>query len=278
MQIGNYRISECVVDHFSLDGGAMFGSVPKNLWSRAIGADDENRIDMVCRILVLDDGKRRILVDLGCGQKFNEKNRKIYKMSRTRSERLGELLPGVTDVILTHLHFDHVGGVSYYDGTDLKLNFPDALHYVQRSNWELAQAPGVRERATYLPENVEPLKQARLTLLDGESELLPQIFVHCSDGHTTGLQWLRITDGAQTAAFVSELVPTAHHLPLPYVMGYDMCASTTLRDKAALLERAEREGWWLILDHDKDTAVCKAKRDEKGRYFAAEAAKLPSAI
>ena len=266
MKIGEYSISSIVPTTFRLDGGAMFGSVPKVLWSQKIAADTDNCIPLCCRVLVLEAPGRKILVDMGSGRKWNEKKEKIYNFSYHPAGALHELIPDVTDVIVTHLHFDHVGGVSYFDpdGNPV-LSYPNARYHIQRANWEIARAPGVRERATYLAENVEPLVAANLHLIDGDTELFPGIEVFRSDGHTLGLQWVKISDDTTTLVCPSELVPSAHHIQIPYVMGYDLHAALTLEDKEKLISAAVQHKWILFFGHDVDTAACTLAFDERGR-------------
>ncbi len=147
--------------------------------------------------------------------------------------------------------------------------------HLQEKNWDRAQNPGVRERATYLAPNIEPLKNAKLRLAKDGQEILPGVKVFEINGHTDGMQWVLLSDGNTKLAYAADLIPTAHHLPVPYVMGYDLCASTSMREKEAFLEQAEREGWWVAFDHDADTAIVRVGRDKKGAFEAAERGELP---
>jgi glyoxylase-like metal-dependent hydrolase (beta-lactamase superfamily II) len=277
MEIAGYSVQSYIATNFALDGGAMFGSVPKVLWQRKIEADNQNRIPLVSRILVLTKADRQILVDVGCGRKWSEKQQEIYSFVYPSEKKLHEVFPKVTDVVITHLHFDHGGGLTYYDQQgDVRLSFPKARHYVQQANWDVACAPGVREQATYLEENVAPLKNVDLLLTRDAQEILPGITVHRANGHTQGLQWLTLTDGEQTLACPSELIPTAHHIGLPWVMGYDLCAETTLKEKAAFLEAAIENEWTVFFGHDADTAAVKIGRDERGRAMVKESVDIGS--
>lgn len=269
MKIGRYSIKTVLFGSFRLDGGCMFGSVPKNLWSKSIASDEENRIPLVCRSLLLEDDTRKILIDVGTGDKWSDKLRAIYAISLTPHSKLGFNPSDVTDVILTHLHFDHAGGISYKtpDGT-LALTYPDAEVHLQVANWERAQRPSPKDRASYLPDTVEPLKQATLRLYDGSVEILPEIKVHRVDGHTPGQQWIEIGSGAERIFFPTDLIPTAHHVPLAYHMGYDVCADTLLKEKIAFLEQAIQPGVRVCFQHDADTAFATIRMNDRGGFEA----------
>lgn len=251
----------------------MFGSVPKNLWAQAAPPDDENRILLATRSLVIEDQDRRILVDLGCGDKWTEKSRAIFAIPE------GEYRPvlGVTDVLLTHLHFDHAGGVSRFrqTGPEIEPCYPEAVHHVSAENYENAKRPNVRERASYLPENVNALALVQLQLTHDEQEIWPGITVHRSDGHTRGLHWIKVSDGGETIVFPADLCPTSKHLPLPFVMGYDMCAQTALQEKSDFLRGAVEGNWVICFEHDPELAAARVRFDEKGRAFVSEGIELP---
>lgn len=275
MKIGEYEISAIVCDHISLDGGAMFGSVPKTLWERAIAADDRNRIPMACRVLLIKSAERTFLVDVGCGDKWTQKERDIFAISSVLDKRLEDSVSGVTDIVITHLHFDHAGGISRKNSSgELELCFPDAAVHCSRKNFEHAQSPGIRERASYLKDNIAILEAAKLHLTEDGQELAPGLTLHQADGHTPGLQWVKVSSAGETCAFPSDLMPTAHHVPLPWVMGYDLCAQTSMSEKAEFLEVAAEEGWTVIFEHDRDTEAGIIGRDERGRYSLKSAISL----
>lgn len=275
MRVGNFDVFQLVVDRFRLDGGAMFGSVPKPLWQRAIPADSENRIQLCCRTLVLRSSDRVFAVDLGCGQKWQEKQRSIY-VFEPQVASLRTALADVTDIVLTHLHFDHCGGATVWDDKqNSELTFPSARVHLQGKNWERAQHPGPRERATYLAANVEPLGRGNLVLHASGDLIVPGLEVSELNGHTDGLQSVRLTSGRETILYPADLIPTAHHIPIPWVMGYDLCASTTMGEKEAVLRRAADEGWWIVFGHDADTCMARISRDSRGGYVVAERAELP---
>jgi glyoxylase-like metal-dependent hydrolase (beta-lactamase superfamily II) len=268
MQVAGYSISTLVCDTFKLDGGAMFGSVPKVLWSRQIAADSANRIPLACRLLLLEGHSRKVLIDCGVGRKWSEKEGQIYDICHKRS-----LPEGVTDLVLTHLHFDHGGGVSYRGGEgELRLTYPTATVHIQEANWERALNPGPRERASYLSENILPLKQATRRLCHDGEEILPGIIVHRADGHTLGLQWIVIGD---ELAFPADLIPTSHHVPLPYIMGYDLHAEKTLEEKTLFLSQAVQKQWTVVFEHDAEVAAARITVDDQGRYSIGERVLVP---
>ena len=267
-----YTVESVLPDIFRLDGGAMFGAVPKALWERRIPSDERNRIQLACRILHLTGYGKEILIDLGCGTKWNDKDRDIFAVE-PKTKPVHELFPGTTDVILTHLHFDHAGGISY-NSPGLMLSFPRAAHYLPKKNLEHARNPGPRERASYLRENIEVLDHAKLNLTTNGSTILPFITAFEVNGHTHGLQWLLIGQAPGAIAYPADLIPTAHHVSIPYVMGYDLCAETTMREKHAFLERAVQENWIVVFEHDIDTPAATIRKDEKGQFTVDKVAQL----
>ena len=267
LTIGPYQVNVLVSDYIRLDGGAMFGAVPKVLWERKIKADERNRIPMLCRLLLLKSADRFAVVDLGCGNKWNEKERDIYAIESKLSVPIHQALPGITDVILTHLHFDHCGGVSYRDESEaLHLSFPDATHHLQEFHWEYSRNPVIRERASFFPANLEPLKNAELNLLKDGDEVLPGVKVYEFGGHTNSMQGVVVSDGKTTLAFPADLIPTAHHIHIPYVMGYDLWAERSCEEKEMFLEKAVSEDWVVVFEHDVDTAAGRIGKDNSGKY------------
>lgn len=286
LTIGPWKIQTLETGHLWLDGGSMFGSVPKPLWSRDHAPDERNRIRLAMRCLLLDDGARRVLVDVGVGTKFSEKLRDIYRVEteHTLESALGTagLTPAdVTDVILTHLHFDHAGGATRREGEDVVPALPKAKYLVQLRNLENARHPNPRERASYLPENFEPLVRAQvLKTLEGPTSPFPGVELITAQGHTRGQQLVRV-HGAQGAVyFVADLIPTRSHVRIPYVMGYDVAAIETMREKQALLERAVEEDAWICLEHDPEVALGRVRREGDdfawGDTVAPTAASVPA--
>jgi glyoxylase-like metal-dependent hydrolase (beta-lactamase superfamily II) len=276
-QVGNYNVSVFVSDMFSLDGGTMFGGVPKPLWSKCVSSDQLNRMVLCCRLLVLQGEGRTVLVDGGCGCKWSEKEQEIYDFKRCHEGELHEQVHGVTDVILTHLHFDHMGGTSYENASGgVCLSFPEAVHYIQANNWERALNPGPREKASYLPANIEPLKQAKLKLVQGEEQILPGVRVFETKGHTAGHQWVLVGEGKGALAFPGDLLPMAHHMHLPYLTAFDMSVDDAIEEKRNFLERALAEDWTLVFCHDPKTPAAKAAKDKYGRYIVGQVVEVPA--
>ena len=270
MPLGRFTLS--VHDHggYRLDGGAMFGTVPRALWAGLIAPDEENRIRLATRSLLIRDDRRLFVVDVGCGDKWSDKLRRIFGVEPVAP------LPAaadVTDVILTHLHFDHVGGLSrrvpgQADGVEPC--YPGARVHLQASNYETAREPGPRERASYLKENLVVLGRVPLELARGGREIAPGLRVHRSDGHTRGLQWVEVRDDGRTVAFPSDLIPTSRHLPVPYAMGYDMNVERLLEEKQEFLRRAVAEDWIVVFVHDPDVPAARIRVDERGHYAVRE--------
>jgi glyoxylase-like metal-dependent hydrolase (beta-lactamase superfamily II) len=271
MTIGPYDVNTLETGRFALDGGAMFGIVPKPIWSRFHPADERNRVELAMRVLLIRDGKRNILVDVGIGTKLPPKLVDIYRVELERSS-LGSSLgkfdlhpTDITDVILTHLHFDHAGGATQKrDGTVLP-TFPEATHYVQKAHWELAMNPTVKDRGSFMKDDYLPIRDAgRLELLDGESEILPGIDLVIVNGHTDAQQLVRIRGNGKTLLYCCDLVPTVGHLPYPYVMAYDLRPLVTIEEKKRILGQAYEEKTILIFEHDPAVEAATIKSGEKG--------------
>lgn len=271
MKIGPYEIFTIQTGFVSLDGGAMFGVVPKALWNKTNPADEFNRIKLALRTMVIRDEDRTILVDAGVGTKMTDKLNKIYNVDPSQHNLpKGLAMKGIapadiTDVIVTHLHFDHVGGATYYDNGELKLTFPNAHYYVQGEQWHWANNPSEKDHASYMLENFQPLWDAgKLIELDGPQEIFPGIEMLVMYGHTHGMQLPKISDGATTLLYCADLMPTASHIPLPYIMGYDNNPLITLEEKKRLLQRIVAEKWILVFEHDPFRAAGTVALTEKG--------------
>jgi len=274
MQIGDYQIRLIEAGNFGLDGGAMFGVVPKTLWTKAYQVPDEmNRIELSTRLLYLEGNGRKILVDTGNGTKLDEKSQKIYKINsldRGPAEQLKSIKidpTEITDVILTHLHFDHVGGATEYDENGvLRPTFENAKYYVQKKQLEWARNPSPKDRASFMPENYEPLvEEGLLETIEGEGELFPGIHVKPLDGHTKAMQMLTIDGkGSKDLVYFADLCPTSAHLKLPYVMGYDNYPLTTLEEKKKYLLPAAEESSIVVFEHDAFTKFGRLQIGLKG--------------
>jgi glyoxylase-like metal-dependent hydrolase (beta-lactamase superfamily II) len=272
MKIANYELHAIETGSFALDGGAMFGVVPKTLWERAIPPDEKNRIPMAARPLLLVGNGRKILIDVGNGSKMNEKLSAIYKIDSSKNDLLSSLqqlninLTDITDVILTHLHFDHCGGSTFRDNDgEVKPSFPNAQYYVQRDHWEWAQNPTERDKASFFPDDYMPLyERGILNFTEGEEEILPNISCRICNGHTTSLQAPLISDGTTSLLYVADLMPTIAHVQLPWIMGYDLRPLVTLEEKRRILNEAVDGKWTLFFEHDATTQTCMLQRTEKG--------------
>lgn len=281
---GRYEIAPVETGRLRLDGGAMFGVVPRNLWEKTNPADEQNRIDMRMRTLLIRDAERTILVDAGVGHKESDKFNSIFAIDFSDHtlegglRALGVAPEDVTDVIVTHLHFDHVGGAVIHRDDELRLRFPNADHYVQRRQWDWANAPSDRDRASYLPYNFVPIDDAgKLRLLDGEEELFPDLHLHVVDGHTFGQQLIRLTDGDQSVVYAADLIPMSSHVPAPWIMGYDLQPLNTLAEKEELLSRAVTKRDILVFEHDAFSEASLVGVGKKG-YEPAHAGRLSDVI
>lgn len=270
-QLGPYTLHTIETGRFGLDGGAMFGVVPKPLWEKRIAPDEKNRIPLAMRCLLLEGNDRLILIDTGLGDTYTDKFAKIFAIDHEHSElhrslkAAGHSAADVTDVVLTHLHFDHGGGCTTRRNGMLALTFPNATHYVQRAHWNWARNPNPREKNSFLEENLEPLASAsQLHLLDGDGPLFDNVTVRTVFGHTEAQQMVQIDGDGQTLVFVADLLPTTAHVPLPYVMGYDVRPLQTMKEKEAFLDEAHTEGWHLFFEHDPDVALANLQEGPKG--------------
>ena len=271
MKIGPYTLHEIHAGRLGLDGGAMFGIIPKPLWERRIAPDGRNRIPLAMRCLLLEGDGRLILVDNGVGDKYDAKFADIYDVDVESSELHRSLQAAgfgadeVTDVILTHLHFDHCGGSTVRDGQDmLRVAFPNATFHVQAAHWTWAHT-SPREGASFLSENLDPLEASgQLRLVEGPGELLPGIEALVVNGHTRGQQLLKIRDDDTTLLYAADLLPTAAHVPLLWVMAYDVAPLDTLAEKEPILAQAAREGWTVFFEHDTETAIARIEHSDRG--------------
>jgi glyoxylase-like metal-dependent hydrolase (beta-lactamase superfamily II) len=259
-RLGAFRLHALEAGLQRLDGGAMFGVVPKPLWERRIPADERNRIPLALRCLLVETADALVLIDTGVGNKETEKFHGIYGIDNVGAPtRLEDAIraaghgPEDVDVVIsTHLHFDHAGGNTVLDPDGIiRPAFPGARHVVQRGEYEFARLPNERIRASYMAPNYEPIRELGLwDLVEGETEVVPGVWVVPTPGHTPHHQSVLIRSAGETACFLADLVPTTAHLPLPWIMGYDLEPLVTLESKRGLLDRARREDWLLVFEHD----------------------------
>ena len=270
-QIGPYTLHPIETGRFALDGGAMFGIVPKPLWERRIPADDRNRIPLAMRCLLLKGGGRVALIDCGIGDVFDDTFREryavdhdVHELHRSLAEA-GVAAEEVTDLILTHLHFDHAGGVTRRtEAGALALTFPRARHHVQRTHWHWARDPAPKEANSFWQEDLDVLEASgQLCFADGEAELLPGMHAMLVSGHTRAQQMVRISGPKRTLVFVADLLPTTAHLGPAWTMAYDVEPLVTGQEKKAFLERALEGGWDLFFEHDPEVVVAGLAREQE---------------
>lgn len=263
--------------NFKLDGGAMFGVVPKTIWTKTNPADENNLIDIAARCLLIEEGNRLILIDTGMGNKQSEKFFGYYSLWGTHSidkslAKYGFHRDDITDVFMTHLHFDHCGGSIQWnkDKTGYEPAFKNAKFWTNDNHWEWATKPNAREKASFLSENILPMQESGqlhfITRPEGDflskSELDFGIFF--VDGHTEKMMIPHIQYQGKTIVFMADLLPTAGHLPLPYVMGYDTRPLLTLPEKAKFLTAAAENNYYLFLEHDAHNEIITVEMTEKG--------------
>jgi glyoxylase-like metal-dependent hydrolase (beta-lactamase superfamily II) len=270
MKIGKYKLSIIESGFFGLDGGAMFGIIPKVLWQRTNHPDESNRIKLSTRHLLLESESQKILIDTGMGGKWDEKSKNIYAIDEKHSiisalEQNGLKAEDITDVILTHLHFDHTGGSTLLIDDNLVPAFPNAKYYVQKQNYDWAIKPSDRDKGSYLKENFLPLlEEGVLNFTIGNANLDNEIEFIVINGHTFGQQMVKISDGNNTLLFCGDLMPTTSHIPLPYIMGYDLQPLVTLQEKIKYLKIAVDKNWKLFFGHDPEFAFATVKKFGEG--------------
>lgn len=254
MKLGKFNIHAFSDGTFMLDGGQMFGVVPKVIWEKRIPADARNRIRMSLTCLVIQTGQQNILVETGIGDKFDRKYLEIYGVDHSTSlpselEKL-ELEPEDIDIVInTHLHFDHCGWNTCRQNGKLLPTFPRARYFVQRGEWEHAQHPTERDRASYVAEFFTGA-EGQTDLLDGDTEIVPGVSVEVVSGHTKNLQCVRVQSGGNTAFFISDVVPTCSHLPYPWTMSFDLFPLETLENKKRLLPELAAQEALVVFPHD----------------------------
>jgi glyoxylase-like metal-dependent hydrolase (beta-lactamase superfamily II) len=263
--------------YFKLDGGAMFGVVPKTLWSRTNPADSMNRIDLAARSLLIEDGNRLILIDAGMGNKQEDRFFRHFGLYGNDSldesiKKAGFARTDITDVFLTHLHFDHCGGAVRWNEnkTAYELSFPNARYWSNKQHWEWAVNPNEREKASFLSENLRPIQESgQLCFIETPKTSFASdcglgfgvLFVN---GHTEKQMIPHISYRGKTLVFMADLLPTAGHLPLPYIMGYDVRPLQTLEEKKRFLSRAADENFVLFMQHDANNPLITVQHTDRG--------------
>jgi len=273
MIFGDFELLPLSDGSFRLDGGAMFGVVPKPLWERRAPADEKNRIRLGLRPLLVRTGKRALIIDAGVGAKMDEKSLAIYAVDRTRTldhslADVGLTKASIDIVLASHLHFDHAGGFTERTlGGELLPAFPNARYVARTGEWDDATHPHERNRASYLQENFAPLADAKvLDLVPGDGEIIPGVRVVRTGGHTMHHQIVMIESGGRTAVFAADLIPTRAHVDVPWIMGYDLYPMDTLTFKRTFVREAIAHEYLIFFEHDPDIAAGYI-RESNGRLF-----------
>lgn len=276
------KVTSLETGYFKLDGGAMFGIVPKRLWAKLNPPDDNNLCTWSMRCLLIETGDRRILVDTGLGDKQDDKFRSHFEPHgpdtlKGNLHKLGLAPEDITDVLLTHLHFDHAGGAVSRDADgNLAPAFPNAVYWSNEAHWKWAENPNAREAASFLRENFLPLEAAGVLRFvdppgpDGETAWLPGIRLRWVYGHTEAMMLPIIDLGHTCLAYCADLIPSSFHLRIPYVMAYDLRPLLTLAEKERLLREAAERQWLLCFEHDPKTACVRMQMNENNQPVAAE--------
>ena len=257
MKLGDWHFRAFHDGRFKLDGGSMFGVVPKVMWEKKHPADESNRIDLDLRCLLADHGDRRILVDTGMGDRWDPKKIGVFGLERRPNQLVAELAEAgittdsVTDVILTHLHFDHAGGTLRQVDGRLQPVFAKARHWVQKRHWEWAGNPSERDQASFRFDDFASLKDTgQLKLVDGNQEIMPGVWVTTINGHTPGPQMVEFHTGHRVLVFCGDLCPFLSQVHVPWIMGFDLNPLLTVNEKKHFLTRAAEDGYILVFEHD----------------------------
>lgn len=270
LNIGKYTIEEIKTGTFALDGGAMFGIIPKPLWEKTNPADEKNRIQLGVRCLLLQSESKKILVETGIGNDWDEKFQKIYKIDQSKTDLQKSLKEKgidsseITDVILTHLHFDHVGGaVNFKNGKPVPA-FPNAKYHIQKEHFEYSQNCSDKDRGSFIKNRFLPLAEEGLLNLSSETQFDDEIEFRLVYGHTRAQQLIKLSDGNQTYLYAGDLIPFYSQIPIVYLMGYDIEPLKTVQEKKKYLTEAVEEEWKLIFGHDPNVAMATVQKAEKG--------------
>jgi glyoxylase-like metal-dependent hydrolase (beta-lactamase superfamily II) len=257
---------------FKLDGGAMFGVVPKTIWNKLNPADENNMISLAMRCLLIEDGNRLMLIDNGIGQKQDDKFFSYYYLHGDDSlensiHKLGFALGDITDMVLSHLHFDHCGGSIKWnsDHTKYETTFPNAAYWVAGDQWNEALAPNQREKASFLKENILPIQESgQMKLINKGDKMHPEIDFVFSKGHTQGMMHPVINYKGRKVVYLADMIPTQAHIPVTYVMGYDARPVDTMNEKSDMLKLAADNNYVLFFEHDPSNEACTVSYTEKG--------------
>jgi len=268
----NMKLYSIETGNLKLDGGAMFGVVPKVMWSKKYPADENNLINLAMRCLLVVDGDRKILIDNGIGEKQDEKFLKHFHLNGEHTlesslAKIGFSKDDITDMVLTHLHFDHTGASIEWnkDRTQLIPAFKNANYWVSKAQWEWATKPNKREKASFLGENIQPMEESgQLKIIEKEGMLFPNFMVKFFNGHTDGQVIPHINYNGRTVVFMADLLPSTAHIPIPWVMAYDTRPLLTLQEKEQFYKEAIENDYILFFEHDIFHECCTLEQTEKG--------------
>ncbi len=270
MKIGKYNLYSVETSEFGLDGGAMFGIIPKPVWEKKVSADELNRVNMVTRSLLLVSDEKKILIDTGNGTKWEEKYKQIYDINTDQyniEKSLGQYgfsSEQITDVICTHMHFDHIGGNTIIKSGEVVPTFPNAKYWISEENWKLANHPSQKDAGSFIENDWKVLAENQMIeIIDGREPFIEGIETFVTHGHTPGLLHPIVSDGSNKLFYGADIFPMVAHIPIPWVMAYDVQPVVTMEEKQKLLQKMEREDWILFFEHDPHIQACSVHKDGK---------------
>ena len=270
MKIGKYDLYSVETSEFGLDGGAMFGIIPKPVWEKKVSADELNRVNMVTRSLLLVSDEKKILIDTGNGTKWEEKYKQIYDINTDQYNiekslgKYGFSSEQITDVICTHMHFDHIGGNTKIKSGEVVPTFPNAKYWISEENWKLANHPSQKDAGSFIEHDWKVLAENQMIeIIDGREPFIEGIDTIVTHGHTPGLLHPIVSDGSNKLFYGADIFPMVAHIPIPWVMAYDVQPVVTMEEKQKLLQKMEQEDWILFFGHDPHVQACTVHKDGK---------------
>ena len=270
MKIGKYDLYSVETSEFGLDGGAMFGIIPKPVWEKKVSADELNRVNMVTRSLLLVSDEKKILIDTGNGTKWEEKYKQIYDINTDQYNiekslgKYGFSSEQITDVICTHMHFDHIGGNTKINSGKVVPTFPNAKYWISEENWKLANHPSQKDAGSFIEHDWKVLAENQMIeIIDGREPFIEGIDTIVTHGHTPGLLHPIVSDGSNKLFYGADIFPMVAHIPIPWVMAYDVQPVVTMEEKQKLLQKMDREDWILFFEHDPHVQACTVHKDGK---------------
>ena len=270
MKIGKYDLYSVETSEFGLDGGAMFGIIPKPVWEKKVSADELNRVNMVTRSLLLVSDEKKILIDTGNGTKWEEKYKQIYDINTDQYNiekslgKYGFSSEQITDVICTHMHFDHIGGNTKIKSGEVVPTFPNAKYWISEENWKLANHPSQKDAGSFIEHDWKVLAENQMIeIIDGREPFIEGIETFVTHGHTPGLLHPIVSDGSNKLFYGADIFPMVAHIPIPWVMAYDVQPVVTMEEKQKLLQKMDCEDWILFFEHDPHIQACTVHKGEK---------------